>query len=104
MKRIAIVVPLLFAAADASAISRYEITNMSCAKVQGLIQSQGAAILRYKSARVPGLPLYDRYVRDSGYCDPSQFATWATVPTADTNSCPVAKCIERDFLEFDRRR
>jgi hypothetical protein len=94
---------MLLAAGDASAISRYDISNMSCAKVQGLVQSQGAVILRYRSARVPGLPLYDRYVRDSSYCDPSQFATRAGVPTADTDYCPVARCIEKDFLDLNRR-
>jgi len=103
MKRIALVIPMLLAAADASAISRYNISNMSCAKVQGLIQSQGAVILRYSSARVPGLPLYDRYVRNSSYCDPSQYATRAGVPTVDTDYCPVARCVEKEFLDFNHR-
>jgi hypothetical protein len=97
------VVPMLLAAADASAISRYDISNMSCAKVQGLVQSQGAVILRYHSASVPGLPLYDRYVRDSGFCDPSQIAVRAGVPTADTDYCTVARCVEQEFFDFNRR-
>ena len=103
MKRIAIVVPMLLAAADASAISRYEITNMSCAKVQGLVRSEGAVILRYRSARNPGLPLYDRYVADGRYCDPAQVATWAGVPTADRDYCQVLRCMEREYLDLNMR-
>ena len=50
MKRIAIALPILLAAAaDASAISRYDIGNKSCAEVQGIVQSAGR--------RHPALPL-----------------------------------------------
>jgi hypothetical protein len=103
MKRIAIIVPMLLAAADASAISRYEISNMSCAKVQSLVRSEGAVILRYRSARDPSLPLYERYVLDGRYCGPAQVATRVGVPTADTDYCPVHRCFEKKHLRFRRR-
>ena len=42
MKRMAIALPIvLAAAADAAAISRHNIDGMSCAKVKGIIQSEG---------------------------------------------------------------
>jgi hypothetical protein len=101
MKRTVIALPILLAAAaDASAISRYDIGGMSCAKVKGIIQSEGAAILRYRSARNPGLPLYDRYVQDGRYCQSSEVATRTGVPTADSNYCPLRKCIENDFFDL----
>lgn len=101
MKRIAIALPILLAAvADASAISRYDIGGMSCAKVQGIIQSQSAAILRYRSPRNPSLTLYDRYVKDGRYCQSSEVATRTGVPTADSNYCPLRKCIENEIFDL----
>lgn len=93
MKRIAIILPLLLVAADASAISRHNIAGMTCAKVQAVVQSEGAAILNYRSARNPALPLYDRFVSDRSYCGPAEIANRTSVPTADRKSCPVRNCI-----------
>jgi hypothetical protein len=101
MKRIAIALPILLAAAaDASAISRHDISGMSCARVKGIVQSEGAAILRYRSQHNPALTLYDRFVKDGRYCQASEVATRAGVPTADSNYCPLRKCIENDILDF----
>jgi hypothetical protein len=98
MNRIAITLPILLAAAtDASAISRYDIGNMSCAKVQGIVQSEGAVILRYRSARNPGLPLYDRYVADGRYCQGTEVADRTGVPTTDSKYCPLRNCIEQEL-------
>jgi hypothetical protein len=101
MKRIAITLPILLAAAaDASAINRYDIGGLSCARVRGIVQSQGAVILRYRSTRNPSLTLYDRYVADGRYCQSSEVATTTGVPTADTNYCPVRKCIENEIFDL----
>ena len=101
MKRIAIALPILLAAAaDASAISRYDTGNKSCAEVQGIVQSQGAVILRYRSQHNPALTLYDRFVSDGRYCQSSEIATRTGVPTADRNYCPLRKCIENDFFDL----
>ena len=102
MKRIAIALAILLtAAADAAAISRHDIGGMSCAKVKGIIQSEGAAILRYRSLHNPALTLYDRFVKDGRYCESSEVATRTSVPTADNYYCPLRKCIEHEI--FDRR-
>lgn len=92
MRRLAIVIPLLMLAGEASAISRYQTTSMSCARVQAALNNDGAAILAYPAQDNPSLQLYDRYVRDSSICRQSQRAVLNSVPTADNKSCPVRKC------------
>ena len=64
MRRLAIIIPLLMLAGEASAISRYQTNSMSCARVQAAVTSDGEAILRYPAPDNPSLQLYDRYVRD----------------------------------------
>ena len=101
MKRIAVALPILLAAAaDASAISRYDIGNKSCAQVQSIVQSERAVILRYRSQHNPALTLYDRYVSDGRYCQSSEIATRTGVPAADRNYCPLRKCIENDIFDL----
>ncbi|AGS21421.1 hypothetical protein REMIM1_CH01591 [Rhizobium etli bv. mimosae str. Mim1] len=58
---------LVLAASPAAAISRYNPLTMNCAGVRAAIHNQGAVIFRYQSPR--GLPLYDRYVRNSNDCE-----------------------------------
>jgi hypothetical protein len=98
MIRIVLAAALSLLAAEASAINRYQTTSMSCAKIKAAVNSEGAAILRWQSTRNPGLPLYGRYVKSRQYCDPSEEATFASVPAADTKSCSVRKCVPVDFL------
>jgi hypothetical protein len=92
---------LSLTAFEAQAISRYEIGNMSCGRVQAIVRADGAAILRYPSARNPSLTLYDRYVAHGGYCQANEEAAAAFVPTADTQSCRVLKCRPMLFMHFD---
>lgn len=99
MKTVLFAVCLSLVAAEAHAVSRYNPTQMSCDRVQSTVNRQGAVILRYTSPR-SGVPLYDRYVRDSRFCAPGQVRTRAFVPTADAQSCPVYNCKEQ---ERDRR-
>lgn len=99
MKWIAVAIPLLLLAGEAGAISRYDVGNMSCAKVHAILKSEGAAILRYRSKRT-GIVLYDRYVRDRSWCQGSEITEYASVPTADDPSCGVKRCIENEI--FDR--
>ncbi|MEP9389314.1 hypothetical protein [Mesorhizobium sp. KR9-304] len=93
MRRLAIILPVLLLAGEASAISRYQTTSMSCARVQAAVSSDGAAILRYPAPDNPSLVLYDRYVRDRTFCSSSQRADLQSVPAADTRNCPVRKCV-----------
>lgn len=96
-------VPLVFAlclaAVPAQAISRYNSLSMSCARIQAVIRSEGAVILRYVSARNPSLPLFDRYVANDGFCDFGEYAQVAWVPASDTPSCPVMSCQQITYDE-----
>jgi len=104
MKTILLAACLTLAAAEAQAISRYDPTRMSCGKVQATIAREGAVILRYQSRRVPGLPLYDRYVQSTRFCNMGEVKARASVPSADTNSCTVYKCKRPEFDRHFRRR
>ncbi|MDN2580710.1 hypothetical protein [Aquibium sp. ELW1220] len=79
-------------AAPAHAISRYNSQGMSCNAVQAAVQREGAVILRYRSARNPSLPLYDRYVSGGRFCSVGEVAVGSSVPTRDDRSCYVLKC------------
>lgn len=100
MKRMLIALPLVLAAADAGAISRYTSTSMSCARVHATIQREGAAIMRYRSTRNPALPLYGRFVAGNGWCEADELAQSTTIPAADTKQCRVLECQHVD-LEDD---
>lgn len=78
---------------EASAIVRYLVQDMTCAEVKEALQRDGAAILfrRGKS----GIALYDRFVRDATMCQAGNTTAQESIPTADTNSCRVSKCIDR---------
>lgn len=103
MKTVLLTACLTLVAAEAQAISRYDPTRMSCGKVQATIARQGAVILRYQSRRVPGLPLYDRYVQSQQFCTMGEVRTRAYVPSADAKSCPVYICKRVEVDHFRRR-
>lgn len=96
MKRTLIALCMMLIAVEAQAISRYNSTSMSCAEVKATVDSDGAAILRYRSKRDPSLQLYGRYVRNRLFCNSDEIAETKYVPAADTNSCPVRECIQID--------
>lgn len=85
---IAILMPV-----EASAIVRYMVQDMTCAEVQDAVSRDGVAIL-YRKAGSNGVPLYDRYVANDSFCQSGQDAIKESVPTADTRSCRVAKCMD----------
>jgi hypothetical protein len=74
----------------AAAISRISSTSHSCAELRQIINRQGAVILTHPGSRASGT-LYDRYVRDSSYCDPGNVATDDWVPAKD-RSCRLYNC------------
>ncbi|MBW3098805.1 hypothetical protein KY465_16090 [Pseudohoeflea sp. DP4N28-3] len=88
-------------AVPAQAIERIETRQTSCAAVQAALQAEGAAILRYPSARSSQI-LYDRYVANRTACLLGQVTRRASVPTADRRACPVKRCVWAEPRE-DRR-
>lgn len=85
------------AAGSAQAEPRYNPLTLQCAEVKAVIREHGAVTLRYMSTRVPNLPLYNRYVRNTNFCPSGQVAVPANVPTADNPDCPVNICEYRSF-------
>ncbi len=98
MKTIAFVITALLATSPAVAISRLSPLKMTCEQARATVHNQGAVIFRWSSPR--GLPLYDRFVRNSRYCDANEYAEWKRIPTRD-RSCPVLFCENLDRLDGD---
>jgi hypothetical protein len=85
----------LVATLPAQAISRYNSTALDCSAIKAAIADEGAVILRHPGKSNPGLTVYDRYVRNAGYCDSHEMAERVSVPAADTPRCRVLHCIDR---------
>jgi hypothetical protein len=94
MRIFAALVALLVTASSAHAISRHDMGGWSCERVKSVLQSEGAAVLRYRSPRNTSLTLYDRYVSDARYCSPDQVVKSTSIPTTDTEACAVRRCIQ----------
>lgn len=102
MKSVLLALCIVTVSFPALAINRYNVQSMSCAAVQQAVNRDGAAILRWQSARNPSLPIYDRYVRNGLYCDPNEYAKRAYVPSRNRANCLVYKCADiSDNLLFD---
>jgi len=84
----------LFPFDTAFAIQKRVASSITCTAVQDIVQRDGAIILRYPSKRVPGLTLYDRYVRSELQCDGNMEATPKSVGTAGSQ-CQLQICHER---------
>jgi hypothetical protein len=65
---------------------------MTCAEVQEAFDRDGIAIL-YRLGE-SGIVLYDRFVKDGPLCQALTTAASEKRAVADTDECPVRKCIE----------
>ncbi len=99
MKKLAVIFTVMLASTPAFAISRLSPLKMTCEQARAAVRNQGAVIFRWTSPR--GLPLYDRFVRNSRYCDPNEYAEWKRIPTRDTRACPVLFCENLNRLDGD---
>lgn len=95
MKRVLIGLVLALMPVEAFAIVRYMVQGMTCSEVQASVERDGVAIL-YQKAGNAGVPLYDRYVANQSFCQGGQSMIRESVPTADTKSCRVSKCIDEN--------
>lgn len=98
MRLILLSIALSAFASEAQAISRHTSTSMSCDQVQATIREEGAAIMRYTSTRVAGLPRYGRYVSDRSFCKLEETTRLVSIPAADTKSCSVREC---ELVDYD---
>lgn len=99
MKRLIAALLMSMAASDAFAVSRYEVTNVTCETVQALLRTEGAVILVYRSRGILGLPIYDRYVNGQQSCNADEVVRRTGVPTSDMEYCPVYKCVESQIFK-----
>lgn len=97
MKSVLLALCVVSVSFPALAINRYNVQSMSCAAVQQAVDRDGAAILRWQSPRNPSLTIYDRYVRNSLFCDKGQYPKRAYVPTSNTSQCQVSKCVDSTY-------
>ena len=102
MKKFVLVAIVALTPAEASAVVRYMVQDMTCAEVQDAVSRDGVAIL-YRKAGQSGVPLYDRYVANESFCQGGQNAIKASVPTADTQSCRVSKCVDESRFGGNNR-
>jgi hypothetical protein len=83
MRRTAVLVAMSVLATHAAAIERHNVSQMSREAVSRALQSETQFILRYHSARVDNLMLYDIYVRDYRSCKTGEAAVPTRVPVKD---------------------
>ena len=100
MKALGIAFLLALVAADALAISRHDISNMSCEQTQALVRREGAVILRFRSPRNQSAMLYDRFVSDDRFCGNSEQTTRASASASDNAYCPLRKCVEIEIFDL----
>jgi hypothetical protein len=98
MKKYLVAATISLVASNAFAVTRFEITNVTCETVQALIQTEGEVILTYRSTGILGLPIYDRYVKGQENCASGEVVRGAGVPTTDMKYCPVKKCVESEIF------
>jgi hypothetical protein len=92
MIRLAVAAIFSIASFDASAVVRYMVQGMTCAEVQEALDRDGTAILyRQKES---GIMLYDRFVKDGSLCRALTTMASEKIAVADTDACPVRRCIE----------
>ena len=93
MKRtLAVVAILALGSTAALAQGRMSTTNMTCAQARGMVATHGAIVLGTGGAT------YERFVRDSSFCQRLETAQTAYARTADVAQCPVGgSCVEMEF-------
>lgn len=92
-KRVLLIICLFAVSLPAHALSRYDTQSLTCGRIQTILKSENAAILRYPSPRISDLTLYDIYVSHGRYCDYGERARTAYVPASDTRQCKVKECM-----------
>jgi hypothetical protein len=78
-----IALALCATATAALAQSRPSSPNLTCAQARQLVLSQGAIVIG------TGGFTYDRYVRDSSFCERGEYPSNSWIPTRDTPQCFV---------------
>lgn len=83
MDKVAIALAISLAASGAQAQTRPSTVDMSCGASRHLVLTRGAIVLG------TGGFTYDRFVRDQTFCDVTEYAQAAYVPSRETPVCFV---------------
>jgi len=83
MDKVAIALAISLAAAGAQAQTRPSTVDMPCGASRQLVMTRGAIVLG------TGGFTYDRFVRDQTFCDVTEYAQAAYVPSPDIPACFV---------------
>jgi hypothetical protein len=83
MKKLVLALALMASANDALAQQRPLAPNLPCRQVQQIVAANGAAVI------ATGQFTYDRYVRNSSFCQINETTEPAWVPTMDAPQCPI---------------
>jgi hypothetical protein len=83
MGKVAIALAISLVTASAQAQTRPSTVNMSCGASRQLVFARGAIVLG------TGGFTYDRFVRDQTFCDVTEYAQAAYVPSIETPVCFV---------------
>jgi hypothetical protein len=83
MMKGAIVLASFLSVTAAQAQTRPSTVDVPCAASRQLVFARGAVVLG------TGGPTYDRFVRDRSFCDITEYAQSAYVPSPDTPRCFV---------------
>jgi hypothetical protein len=94
MKRLLMMLPFVLFVGQAAAIERHDMSKMTCEQVQSALKTEGKAILRSPSSRIPGMMKYEKYVSNRSSCgSPPSWAMSTRVKTSDSQSCLVYRCV-----------
>jgi hypothetical protein len=102
LKSLAVGALILSSLSQASA-AQISSRNVSCASLKEAVSSAGAALVSYQSNQVAGLRLYDRFVRDSRFCQGDEVTETKFVPASDTPNCALPRCVPTDCDDAGRR-
>jgi hypothetical protein len=94
MKRLSIaVLALLLVAGEALAITRRDVTNMTCEQIKAVLRAEGTAILRFRGSRIEGLTRWGLYVSDQAFCPGLQTLVKRRLRST-TGTCYVSQCVD----------
>lgn len=100
LKSALLALPLSILVMDAQAQSIPGAVGATCGQVRSIINTNGAAIVRWQSPRDPRVRLHERFVASRAFCDSEQIVAITYIPTADAGACPVFECRESQTNRF----
>lgn len=97
MKAIALMLALTATATTAAAQGRLSTQSLPCAQASALVARSGAVVLG------TGQFTYERFVRDSSFCEVAETIEPVYAPTADAAQCPVGYRCRSGDIEINER-